>query len=96
MGPMRGSGKRLIESQGGSRRSRAARGVVCALLVGGAVALPFGSGSAGADSLGRSFVAVGESSGGYVRYGMPGFLVVDNFIDGGRNGLPGAGLLTLP
>lgn len=80
---MRESRQRLIGSEGGSRRSRTARGGVCALLVGGALALPLGLGSAGADSLGRSFVAVGESSGGYVRYGIPGFLVVDYFIDGG-------------
>ncbi len=85
---MRGSGMRLTRNQGGFRRFPGLRTAVCAVLVGGAVAMPIGLGplglgSAGADSLGRSFVAVGEASGGYVRYGIPGFLVVENFLDGG-------------
>jgi hypothetical protein len=57
---MRGSGKRLSGNQGGSRRSRAARGVVCALLVVGALALPLGLGSAGADSLGGRMTGWGQ------------------------------------
>jgi len=36
-----------------------------------------------ADSLDRSFVAVAEANGMLVRYGIPGFLAVDNYIDGG-------------
>jgi hypothetical protein len=36
-----------------------------------------------AQSLDRSFVAVAEANGMLVRYGIPGFLAVDNFIDGG-------------
>jgi hypothetical protein len=36
-----------------------------------------------ADSADRSFVAVAEANGMLVRYGIPGFLAVDNFIDGG-------------
>jgi hypothetical protein len=40
-------------------------------------------GGAAASSVGRGFVATAEASGMYVRYGIPGFLVVENFIDGG-------------
>src|SRR5688572_326048 len=36
-----------------------------------------------AQSLERSFVAVAEANGMLVRYGIPGFLVADNYIDGG-------------
>jgi hypothetical protein len=33
--------------------------------------------------VGAEFVATAEASGGYVQYGIPGFLIVDNYIDGG-------------
>lgn len=36
-----------------------------------------------AQSLERSFVAVAEANGMLVRYGIPGFLAADNYIDGG-------------
>jgi hypothetical protein len=36
-----------------------------------------------AESLDRSFVAVAEANGMLVRYGIPGFVAVDNYIDGG-------------
>jgi hypothetical protein len=36
-----------------------------------------------AQSLDRSFVAVAEANGMLVRYGIPGFLAADNYIDGG-------------
>ncbi len=38
---------------------------------------------AGADELQRSFSAVAEASGMDIRYGIPGFLVVENYIEGG-------------
>jgi hypothetical protein len=41
------------------------------------------SAGARAESLDRSFVAVSEANGMLVRYGIPGFLAVDNYIDGG-------------
>jgi hypothetical protein len=36
-----------------------------------------------ADPADRSFVAVAEANGMLVRYGIPGFIAVDNFVDGG-------------
>ncbi|MGH2652364.1 MAG: hypothetical protein ACRDHK_14270, partial [Actinomycetota bacterium] len=44
------------------------------------IGLPNG---ASAGSLDRGFIATAEASGMYLRYGIPGFLVVENFIDGG-------------
>lgn len=42
-----------------------------------------GPGRAEAGTLKRAFTAVATSSGMTVRYGIPGFLVVENYIDGG-------------
>jgi hypothetical protein len=52
------------------------------LVMGGAGGLMVSTG-ARAESLDRSFVAVAEANGMLVRYGIPGFLAVDNYIDGG-------------
>jgi hypothetical protein len=41
------------------------------------------SNGATAESAARSSIAVAEANGMLVRYGIPGFLAVDNFIDGG-------------
>jgi hypothetical protein len=38
---------------------------------------------AAANPISRGFVATADASGMYVRYGIPGFLVVENFVDGG-------------
>ena len=52
------------------------------LLMGAAGGLLLSAGAT-AQSLDRSFVAVAEANGMLVRYGIPGFIAVDNYIDGG-------------
>jgi len=65
------AGKRL-------RRSVAVCGLSLAISAGVAMAA-----DAGAEPAARSFTAVADASGMYARYGIPGFLVVENFVDGG-------------
>ena len=69
--------RRVVSSRSG--RLALAAGCLSALVLSG-VARPDG---AAASSVGRGFVATAEASGMYVRYGIPGFLVVENYIDGG-------------
>jgi hypothetical protein len=49
----------------------------------GLAALVVGPFAAAADSGAPAFSATAEASGMYIRYGIPGFLVVENYIDGG-------------
>lgn len=60
-------------------RKLALAGICLSTLLAG-IGLPNG---ASAGSLDRGFIATAEASGMYLRYGIPGFLVVENFIDGG-------------
>ena len=67
-----------------SRRRRLPRQVLVPLsLVMGITGGLLLSAGARAESLDRSFVAVAEANGMLVRYGIPGFIAVDNYIDGG-------------
>ena len=66
-------------------RARTAKGVV-ALALGGLAAVGTGvlPGLAQTAATGTSAATGGaQASGMYIRYGIPGFLVVENFIDGG-------------
>jgi hypothetical protein len=56
--------------------------VPLALFMGAAGGLLLSTGAT-AESIDRSYVAVAEANGMLVRYGIPGFIAVDNFIDGG-------------
>jgi hypothetical protein len=49
----------------------------------GATAVLLPGSMAGAEEVQRTFTAQAEASGMYVQYGIPGFLPVDQFIDGG-------------
>lgn len=62
------------------KRSRRRLTVMAGVLALGSGVL---SGTAMAAPMDRSFTASAEASGGYIQYGIPGFLVVENFIDGG-------------
>ena len=66
----------------GRRRTSARVLVPLALVTGIVGGLLFSTGVT-AQTLDRSYVAVAEANGMLVRYGIPGFLAVDNFIDGG-------------
>lgn len=52
-------------------------------LVGAVAGLVLISSGAGADSALGGFTATAEASGMYTRYGIPGFFIVDNYVDGG-------------
>ena len=65
----------------GPRRTSARVLVPLALVTGIVGGLLFSTGVT-AQPLDRSYVAVAEANGMLVRYGIPGFLAVDNFIDG--------------
>jgi hypothetical protein len=55
---------------------------LAALALGASAVLVAGS-TVGAEEVQRTFTAQAEASGMYVQYGIPGFLPVDQFIDGG-------------
>jgi hypothetical protein len=55
---------------------------LAALFLGVSVVVAAGS-SVGAEEMRRTFTGQAEASGMYVQYGIPGFLPVDQFIDGG-------------
>jgi hypothetical protein len=66
----------------GPRRTSARVLVPLSVVTGVVGGLLFATGVT-AQSLDRSFVAVAEANGMLVRYGIPGFLAADNYIDGG-------------
>lgn len=66
-----------IAGAGGRRR------LGLAALALGASAVLVASSAVGAEEVQRTFTAQAEASGMYVQYGIPGFLPVDQFIDGG-------------
>ncbi|HEY4411138.1 MAG TPA: hypothetical protein VGO87_14765, partial [Acidimicrobiia bacterium] len=65
-------------------RGRTTKGVV-ALALGGIVAVGTGALPGGAQTAGSAPAVTGgaQASGMYIRYGIPKFLVVENFLDGG-------------
>ena len=69
-----------VGGTGGRRRLGLA-----ALALGASAVLVSGStvGAEGVEEVQRTFTAQAEASGMYVQYGIPGFLPVDQFIDGG-------------
>lgn len=67
----------------GTLRARTAKTVV-AVTLGGIAVVGAGVMPGGAESAGTQAATGGaQASGMYIRYGIPGFLVVENFLDGG-------------
>src|SRR5581483_11503189 len=64
-----------------SMKQRFFRAVLCE--VAASVSLFINMDGAAGRDVERRFGATAEASGMYVRYGIPGFLLVDNYIDGG-------------